>query len=119
MFFCKLYNVDTCKILKFIAAPRQEGRNIVVQLDFDDYIRGVKELQYSLVGRLSIQRGEVLPTNMNRKVKIEASWGSNNFRVITLKGIVYNFLLNSPHDHSRVMTQKAINMKPCVLRVSR
>lgn len=83
--------------LKPITTPRREGGNIIIQLDFNDYRRGVQDLQFSVVGMLSLPRGEALPTNMNLKPSLEVAWGFANFRVISLKG-VYHFLLISYQD---------------------
>lgn len=41
---------------KPITKARREGGNIVVDLDVEDYRRGVEELIYSVVGCLSIQK---------------------------------------------------------------
>lgn len=57
-------SAEKCKLLKPIVDPRQEGGNTVVQLDYEDYKRGARDLQFSVVSRLSIQGGEDLPTKM-------------------------------------------------------
>lgn len=60
---------DSGKPLKPIAAPRQEEGNIVVQLDYEDCKNGVRDLQFSIVRKLSMLRGEDLPMNMELKKK--------------------------------------------------
>lgn len=62
---------DRGRICKPIAAPRKEGENIIVELDVDDYRRGARELQFSVFGRLSLQRGEMIQTNIVMKEKLK------------------------------------------------
>lgn len=88
--------------MKLIAPPRREGGNIIVQLDIEDYSRGVSYLQYSVVARLFIQREEVPPTNMNLKARLESAWQFNNFKVILLNGdqsYYYYFFIRSKLCH--------------------
>lgn len=87
--FC---GVETGIAMKPIETPQREGRDFIVEL----------YLQYSVVGRLSMPRGDYPPTNMNLKASLEAAWGINNFKVISLKG-AYQFLLNPHQDQSLVM----------------
>lgn len=44
-------NIERGITMKPTAEPRREGGNIIVQLDIEDYIRGVQDLQFSVVGR--------------------------------------------------------------------
>lgn len=41
-------------MIKSIPTPRLEGGNIVVELDVDDYENRIKDLKYSVVGRVTI-----------------------------------------------------------------
>lgn len=47
-----------CILKKPIPKSRREEGNIVIDLDVDGYRKGVQELIYSVVGRLSLQRGD-------------------------------------------------------------
>lgn len=76
-----------------------------MELDVKDYRGVVRELQFSVVGRLSLQHGEMVPTNIVVKEKPGATWGLKNFKVIPLKGGVYHILLYSQEDQSLVMTK--------------
>lgn len=107
------------KGLKLIAALRREGGNIVAELDVENYSRDVQELQYSVVGKLTMMQGEMAPTNMNIKKKLQAAWGLKDFKVIPLRGGVYHILLDSLQDQSIVMAKGASNMHPGVFSVSR
>lgn len=44
--------------LKPLPNPRLVGGNIVVEVDKEDYQRGIEKLKYSVIGRLSLQRGD-------------------------------------------------------------
>lgn len=56
-----------------------------MELDVEDYRRGIKELQHSVVLRLVLKKGEVPSTNMTLKENLEIVWGFNQFKVITLR----------------------------------
>lgn len=47
--------------LKPTSKPRQEGGNIVIIVDDDDYCSGVDALKFSIVACLSLQRNEIYP----------------------------------------------------------
>lgn len=51
--------------------PRLEGGNIVVALDDEDYLNGVEELKYIVVGRDTIQKGELALTTLVVKRTLE------------------------------------------------
>lgn len=70
--------------LKYLAMPRIEGGNIVVEANEGEYQQCVKELQYSIVGRVSLRKGEILHTTLELKKRLEASWGITNFKLIPL-----------------------------------
>lgn len=65
--------------LKPIVLPRFEGGNVVVEIDEEDYQKGVNEIQYSVVGQLRLQKGELLPTTLELRSKLEAIWNFDNF----------------------------------------
>lgn len=105
--------------MKQIAVPRREGGNVVVKLDVEDYKKGVEELKFSIVGRLSLQRGQDPPTNKFLRQKLEEFLGCKQFKLIPLKGGIYHVLFNSLQDQALAMTKGAINIKPGVLRICR
>lgn len=53
--------------LKPLPIPRVEGGNVVVEIDEDDNHKGVNELMFSVVGKLSLQNGEVAPSTLDLK----------------------------------------------------
>lgn len=55
---------ETVVPLKPLCNPRLVGGNIVVGADDDDYRRGIDELKFIVIGKLSMQRGDPIPMNM-------------------------------------------------------
>lgn len=104
--------------LKPISIPRIEGGNVVVEVDEDDYRKGVMELQFSVVGRLFIQKGEIAPTMLELKTKLQNAWGINNLKVIPLDRCVFHVLLRCMENQSLAMTFGTMYTKPGVLRIS-
>lgn len=51
-----------------------------MQLDIEDYRKGVEELKFSVIARLSMQRVQDVPTNKELKEKLETYWGSNRIQ---------------------------------------
>lgn len=57
----------TSKKLKPLSKAKKEGGNIIVHLEVEDYRDGVRDLQFSVVGKLRLHKGESYTTNMNLK----------------------------------------------------
>lgn len=55
---------------KPIAMSCIECGNVIVEVDGDNYRKGVAELKFSVVGRLFIQKGEIPPTILELKSKL-------------------------------------------------
>lgn len=75
---------------KPIPKSRRERGNIVVDLDVDDCRRGVLEFIYSVVGHLSLQKGDSLYMNKAVKEKLQFVWGFANFKLILLRGGLFH-----------------------------
>lgn len=99
--------------------PRREGGNIFVQLDVEDYMKGVRDIQYNIVWRLQIHKGEIHPVNMSLKSQLESTWGFNKFKLAAMKVDVFHVILSLLEDQSSVMAQGAINLKSSIFWVSR
>lgn len=84
-------------------------------MDFDDYIKGIEEIKYSVIARLTLQRRDVIPTNKSVKEKIEDFWGLQNLKVIPLKGRIFHIIFLSPNDQSMALAKGPINLKLGVL----
>lgn len=91
----------------------------MVQLDFDDYRKGIEEIKYSVIARLTLQRRDVIPTNKSVKEKIDDFLWLQNLKEVPLKGVIFHILLLSPNDQSLALAKWPINLKPGALRFSR
>lgn len=45
-------SIDQPRRMKSLLASRREGGNVVVELDVDDYKKGMHELQFNIMGKL-------------------------------------------------------------------
>lgn len=95
------------------------GENIVVEVDDIDYCKGVEELQFSVVGRLSLQRGLNIPTAMEVKSKLAEVWKISNFKVIPLDKMMLHFLLYSLKDQCKALSVGSVFMKPGLMGFNR
>lgn len=50
-----------------LSLPRREGGYVIVHPDVDNYRQGIREIQFSVVGRLRLHRGQDHPMNMALK----------------------------------------------------
>lgn len=57
------------KPLSSVLLPRTEGGNIIVQIDENEYQKGIEDNWFSVVGRLTLHKGELPPS----KPKVETS----------------------------------------------
>lgn len=81
--------------LKPISNPRLEWGNIVVVVDDDGYCRGIDELKFSIIGRLSLHRSKSIPNMMELRTKLGIIWGIQDFKVIPLgKGMFHILMYN-------------------------
>lgn len=71
---------DVVKIIQ--TPPPQVGGNITVTIDEGEYIKGVQEHQFNVIGRLSIRQGESYLSTMGLRKKLEVVWGISNFRMM-------------------------------------
>lgn len=62
--------LDDCVPLKPISAPRMAGGNVVIEIDEEEYHRGVDELKYSVIGKLTLSHGEEAPTTKEIRRKL-------------------------------------------------
>lgn len=106
---------DKCVPLKPIQNPRVEGGNIVVIVDGEDYNRGVEELQFSIIGRFSLQRNEEMPNTMEIKKKLSNLWRMGDFKVIALGKGLFHIQLHNLQDQTKALTGGAVYLKPGVL----
>lgn len=81
-------------VLKPIAASNIGG-NIMVEIDKEEYHKGIKSLKYSIIGKLMIPRDEERPMTIEIKRKLLEKWNISDIKVISLgNGLFYNVLRN-------------------------
>lgn len=64
--------------------PQIEGGNLAIVLDEDEYSKGVRANQFSVIGRVLMQRGNSLPNTMELRRKLETVWGLSQFRILPI-----------------------------------
>lgn len=62
-------------VLKNLPQPRMEGGNIVIEIDEEDYRKGVDELWFSVVEKLTLHKGETSPMPLELKRKLQLLGG--------------------------------------------
>lgn len=90
--------------LKSLFVPRLEGKNIVVKIKEEDYQQGVKELIFCVVGKLSLQKGDLVLITLELKRKLVEIWNIDNFKLIPLGRGEYHVLLRTINYQSKVLT---------------
>lgn len=93
--------------------------NVVVQVDKREYQHAIRELQFSVIVRIILQRGDAPPTTLELKQKLVSVGGFSNYKLIPLSKGYYHVLVRSMEEQSKVMTAGPVNTKPGDLRVSR
>lgn len=88
-------------------------------MDIADYERGVEELKFSLVGRVTIQSGETIPTTFDLKKKLEDVLKMIDFKEVPYGWGVYYLLLYSMEDQVLVMSQGPIHTYLGVIEFTR
>lgn len=81
--------------------PRFEG--IVVQIDEEEHKEASEELQFSVVGKLILCKGELPHTTLDLKQKIVDFWGFTNFKIIPLGRGFYHVFLHSMAHQSKAL----------------
>lgn len=70
------------KPLRQFSTPRIEGGNVVIELDVEDYERGIQDLKFSVIAKLTIQKGEEAPTTLQLKEKLVQALEVSAFKLI-------------------------------------
>lgn len=92
---------------------------MVVELDMEDYKRGVEHLKYSVLGKLSLQRGEPVPTTMEVKEKLLKGLQVEDLQVIAMGKGVFHLRLNNLDDQCKALTVGSLFLRPGIMRFSR
>lgn len=81
--------------MKIPSLPRCEGGNMIVDLDEEDYWKEIKDLKFSVFGKLFLRRRKSIPTVMELKSKLRELWEVDNFKLIPMGGCHYHIMLGS------------------------
>lgn len=68
----------------------------------------MEELKYSVVGRLSMQRGDDLPTMMEIQNRLKNTWKVEKVRAISLGKGTFHILVKSPQEKCTNLTTGAV-----------
>lgn len=85
-----------------------EGGYIFVDLDVRDYEKGTEELKFSVVGRLMIQKGEIFPTTLMLKKKLDEAPTNQKSKIVPYKRGIYHILLHLMNDQASIMSQSVV-----------
>lgn len=91
----------------------------MVEVDEKDYQRGVEELNFSVMGRLPLHRGDLIPTTIELKNKLV-----HCLKIVDIKGIplgngLFHILLHSLRDQCKALTVGSVFLKLGVMRFNR
>lgn len=93
--------------------------NIIVELDVDDYEKGIEELQFSIIGRLSIQRSEAVPTTLALRRKLDKVLKIQDYKIIPYGRGIYHILLHLMEDQAMVMSRGLVHLHPGIIGFTR
>lgn len=103
--------------LKPLPSPKIVGGNVVGEVDNAEYQRGVYQLKFSVIGRLTLQHGDLFPTTIESKGKL-AEW-IEDMRVIPTDNRMYHILLHNLGDQCKALTVGSLFLKPGIMRFNR
>lgn len=92
---------------------------MVVEVDEEDYKRGVEHPKFSVIGRMTMQRGIPIPTTMEVKNKLSGALKILNFKVIPLGKGLYHILFHSLSDQCTTLASGIVLLKPGLMRFNR
>lgn len=70
------------------------------------------------MGKLNLQDGEPILSTFPLKEKLAAVWALDNFKVVPISKGYYTILLHFMVDQSKVISIRAIDLKPGTFRIS-
>lgn len=79
----------------------------MIELDVDEYKKGIEDLKFSIVGKLPLQFEHEIPTNKAIKEKLESTRGIQDFKLIMLSVGVYHIMFSSLQGQSLAMSKGA------------
>lgn len=91
----------------------------MVEVDEDSYHRGVEQLKFNVVGRLSVQRRDAIPTTLELKQKLVEGLDIVDMKVIPMSKGVFHVLLYNLSDQCNALTVGSLFLKPRVMGFNR
>lgn len=91
----------------------------MVEMDEEEYKKGMEERKYNIVGRFFLQKGNAPPTTMELKERLGIIWGLKSFKLVPMGGGNYHVVLHLMEDQSAVMAQGSVNLSLGTFRVTR
>lgn len=91
----------------------------MVDVDDEDYRSRVEGLKYSVIGRLSLQRGQPISKTMELKTKLAEFKKFYKFKVIPLGKVMFYILLYNLKDQFKALSIGTLLFKPGLLQLNR
>lgn len=88
-----------------------------MELDVEEYKKGVEELMFSVIGRNYLQKGKAAPTTIELRAKLAATWGMESFKLIPIGGGMSHILLKSMEEQSLILSHGLTNLPCGIFRV--
>lgn len=78
-----------------------------------------EELKYSVVGRISLRKGDEPPTTLDLINKLVEIWNTEKFKLVPMGKVIYHIILKNMKDQCEMLSTGAVNTRPNVLRSTR
>lgn len=106
--------------LKESEPPRLVGGNIAINIDEDEYSKGLLEFVHNLIGRIVFAKGDTPLKNDDLKQKLSGIWKirEDSWRLTPLGRGFFNIHLPSHIKKSKIFAMGAIFLKPGIFKVS-
>lgn len=105
--------------LKPVAILRLKGGNVVAYIDKDNYNKGIQDLKFNVVGKLTLQIGDEVPTTMELRKKLLTLWKIDNLTVIVLEKGLFHVILYNLSEQTKILPVGTFYTKPSLFKVQR
>lgn len=92
---------------------------MTVELDVEEYKKGVEELRFSAMGRLFIPRNDPIPTTMEIKAKLVEGFHIEDLKIIAMGRGLFHLILNNLEDQCKILSAGSLFMKPGIFCFNR
>lgn len=76
----------------------------MVTIDEGEYQKGLEDNKYNIIGRVTMRRGDPLPSTLDLRKKLESVWGMLRFKIKPVGRGYYRIFLQSMGDQSTPMS---------------